>query len=242
MEHILSRSAKPTGILYNKDKIQKVLGVDHIDSWSALFDPETVQKLSTCGVSLKDTPDDVYASVLHFMGRDANSSNIKDYEEALALLQKIRPHVTYFNSSKFVTDMANGDTCIATANSGDGMQAIMRAKEAGTGRRIEYVVPEEGGNLWIDVLAIPADAKHQDEAYAFLNFMLAPENIAKVSNYTGFANANVKAKPSVSPTLRENPAVYPDPSMLDRLYVLKEVDRNVLRWTTRSWSTLKGGK
>lgn len=231
-----------SGIAYNKDKIKQALGVDHIDSWAALFDPEVVKKLHRCGVAVMDSPDELFGAVLHFMGKSTSSTDLKDYEDALELMQKIRPYITYFHSSKFISDLANGDICIAMANSGDGFQAMKRATEAHNGARIEYIVPKEGGNLWIDVLAIPADAKHKDEAHAFINFLLEPQNIAKVSDYIGYANPNTAADPMVLKELLENPAVYPSKEVIDNLYVSTLLPQNVVRWMTRAWTGLKNAK
>ena len=166
------------GIGYNVDKVKEVLGVDVIDSWAVLFEPENMEKLSTCGVAFLDAADEMLPAALNYMGLDPNSTNAKDYDAVVEKLSKIRPYVTYFHSSKYVTDLANGDICVAAGFSGDVLQAADRAEEAGNGVNIAYSIPQEGGNLWFDVLAIPADAGNVDEAHAFINYLLEPEGIA----------------------------------------------------------------
>ncbi|HHH9110769.1 polyamine ABC transporter substrate-binding protein [Pseudomonas aeruginosa] len=230
-----------SGIAYNKDMIKKVLGIDTIDSWSALFDPEVIKKLHKCGVAVMDSPDEVYGAAIHYLGGEADKIDQSDYEAATALLKRVRPYITYFHSSKFVSDLANGEICVAMANSGDGLQAISRAKEANNGLRIEYVVPKEGGNLWFDMLAIPADAKNKVEAHAFINFMLDPVNIAKVTEHTGYANPNDASKRFLPASIVNDPIVYPPHKVLRRLYVSSPPPHQIERLVTRGWQSLKTG-
>lgn len=230
------------GIGYNVEKIKQVLGTDKIDSWSMLFEPENIKKLTKCGVAFLDSPDEMFPAVLHYMGLDPNSTNPQDYEKAEAKLMAVRPYVTYFHSSKYITDLANGDICIAAGFSGDIFQAAARAKEAGKGVKIAYAIPKEGGNLWFDMLAIPADSPNVKQAHAFINYLLQPEVISKVSEYVGYANPNSKADSVMDQELRHNPSVYPSQEVLDRLYVSIPLPPKVQRLETRSWTKIKSGK
>nr|WP_225920173.1 polyamine ABC transporter substrate-binding protein [Pseudomonas vanderleydeniana] len=229
------------GLAYNKEKVRAVLGVDAVDSWSVLFEPSSIQKLHQCGVAVMDSPDELYGAALHYLGRDVGSANLRDYQDATALLRKIRPYITYFHSSKFVGDLANGEICLAMANSGDGVQAIERAKEAQAGVQIEYVVPKEGGNIWFDVLAIPADARHKRQAHAFINFLLDPKTIAGVTNYTGYANPTPASKSFLSTDIVNNHVIYPLPETVRRLYISAQPAPEYVRYITRAWTSLKNG-
>ena len=230
------------GIGYNVEKIKEVLGTDKIDSWSMLFEPENIKKLTKCGVAFLDSPDEMFPAVLNYMGLDPNSTNPQDYEKAEAKFMAVRPYVTYFHSSKYITDLANGDICIAAGFSGDIFQAANRAKEAGKGVKIAYAIPKEGGNLWFDMLAIPADSPNVKQAHAFINYLLQPEVISKVSEYVGYANPNSKADAIMDQELRHNPSVYPSQEVLDRLYVSIPLPPKVQRLETRSWTKIKSGK
>ena len=117
--------------------------------------------------------------------------------------------MTYFHSSKYIGDLANGDICVAAGFSGDILQAAARADEAGKGVKIAYSIPKEGGNLWFDMMAIPADATNVKEAHALINYVLQPEVIAKVSNYVGYANPNAKAAAFMDEKVRDDESVYP---------------------------------
>ncbi|WP_435608623.1 polyamine ABC transporter substrate-binding protein [Pseudomonas knackmussii] len=230
------------GIGYNVEKIKEVLGTDKIDSWAMLFEPENIKKLTKCGVAFLDSPDEMFPAVLNYMGLDPNSTNPQDYEKAEAKFMAVRPYVTYFHSSKYITDLANGDICIAAGFSGDIFQAANRAKEAGKGVKIAYSIPKEGGNLWFDMLAIPADSPNVKQAHAFINYLLQPEVISKVSEYVGYANPNSKADSVMDQELRHNPSVYPSQEVLDRLYVSIPLPPKVQRLETRSWTKIKSGK
>ena len=97
------------------------------------------------------------------------------------VLLAIRPYVRYINSSKYIDDLANGDICLALGWSGDVAQARMRAQEAGNGVKMRYNIAREGGIMFFDMLAIPADAPHPRNAHLFINYLLRPDVAAKNS-------------------------------------------------------------
>ncbi|AVB28165.1 polyamine ABC transporter substrate-binding protein [Pseudomonas syringae] len=230
------------GIGYNVEKVKAVLGVDKIDSWAVLFEPENIKKLSSCGVAFLDSADEMLPAVLNYLGLDPNSTKEADYKEAEAKLMAIRPYVTYFHSSKYITDLANGDICVAAGFSGDVFQAKARAEEAGKGVKLAYSIPKEGGNLWFDMLAIPADSKNIKQASAFINYMLDPRVIAKVSDEVGYANPNPASGEFMDQKIRTDAAVYPPQEVLDRLFVNSELPLKVQRLMTRSWTKVKSGE
>ena len=230
------------GIGYNVAKVREVLGIEQVDSWAVLFEPENLEKLKGCGVAFMDSADEIYPSLLNYMGLDPNSTRIKDYKDAERKLQPLRPHITYFHSSKYISDLANGNICIAFGYSGDVFQAISRTEEAENGIELAYVVPREGGNLWFDTLSIPADAQNVDEAHAFIDYLLRPDVIAAISEYVGYANANRAAQSLMDEAVLHNPGVYPPAEVLERLYVSAEPSAEIMRWMTRSWSRFKSGR
>ena len=230
------------GIGYNVDKVKAALGIDHIDSWAVLFEPENLKKLTECGVAYMDSPDELFPAVLNYMGMDPRSTNPEDYKKAEAKLLEARPYVTYFHSSKYISDLANGNICIAFGYSGDVFQAKERAEEAENGINIAYSIPKEGGNLWFDMLAIPVDANNVKEAHAFINYLLDPAVIAKVSDYVGYANPTPKAGELMDQDVRNDPSVYPSQEVLDKTYVSSELPPKILRLMTRSWTKVKTGR
>jgi putrescine transport system substrate-binding protein len=229
------------GIGYNVAKIKEVLGVDTIDSWAVLYEPENIKKLSRCGVAFMDSADEMIPSMLNYLGLDPNSLKAADYAKAESRLLAVRPYVTYFHSSKYISDLANGDICAAVGYSGDVLQAAARAEEAGKGLEIAYVIPKEGANLWFDTLAIPKDAANPVQAHAFMNFLLDPKVIAQVSDYVGYANPTPQARELMDQAISQDESIYPPQSVLDKLYVSAELPPKILRLMTRSWSKVKSG-
>ena len=122
----------------------------------------------------------------------------------------MRPYIRYFHSSQYISDLANGEICVAVGFSGDIFIAADRAVEAGNGIEIGYSIPKEGALLSFDMLAIPADAPHPENAHAFINFIMKPEITAAITNTVYYANANDAALPLVDPEIADDPAIYPD--------------------------------
>ena len=230
------------GLGYNTQAVAKRLPGVKIDSWAVVFDPKTMARLKDCGVYFLDAPEDMYAVALNYLGKDPNSREPQDYDAATALLLKVRPYVRKFHSSQYIDALANGDICLAIGYSGDVLQAKARAREAKNGVNLAYVVPKEGSQVWYDLFTIPVDAPSTAAAYAFLNFMLKPQVIARASNYTHYANANAAATKLVDPAVRDDPGAYPPPEVAKRLFVTTTKDQELLREVNRQWTTVLTGQ
>ncbi|QIQ21146.1 extracellular solute-binding protein [Zophobihabitans entericus] len=232
-----------TGIGYNVDKVRQVLGDDApVDSWDLVFKPENLKKLESCGVAFLDTPSEIFPTVLNYLGKDPNSQNPDDYKAATDLLLQLRPYISYFHSSKFINDIANGDICVTVGWSGDIMQGINAAKEAGNGVNVKYFIPKEGAIAYFDVFAIPKDAKNKDEAYQFLNYLMEPKVIADISNNVFYANANKESGPYLNDEIKNNPAIYPPQEVMEKLFSLQVMPPKIDRIMTRSWTRILSDK
>ena len=231
-----------TGIGYNVAKVKEVLGDDvPLDSWDLVLKPENMQKLSKCGVAILDSAPEVLAITLNYLGLPAHSLQASDYKKAEAKLKEIRPYVRYFSSSKSVSDLANGEICLAVGFSGDFLQAGNRASEAKNGIEIAYLLPKEGSPMWFDMVAMPADAPDESAGYAYMNYLLEPETMANITNYVSYANGNAKADALVSPELKANTKVYPTDEMISHLFAQQAMPKDIDRLRTRLWQTIKTG-
>jgi putrescine transport system substrate-binding protein len=227
---------------FNPDKVKAALGANApVDSWDLIFKEENISKLKQCGVALLDSPSEILPLALQHLGLDPNSSNPKDYEKAEALLMRIRPYITYFHSSKYMADIANGDICVAVGYSGSFSQAANRAKDARNGVIVDMRLPKEGAPIWFDMLAIPKGAKNPQDAYTFINYLLQPHVIAPISDFVGYPNPNKDATEQVDPAIRNNPNLYPTEAAMATLYTLKPLGRDAERARTRAWSRIKSG-
>src|SRR5204862_4177933 len=153
------------------------------------------QKLAPCGIALLDTPQEVVPAALAYLGRDPKSHTEADLADAIALIDQLRPYLRKFHSSQYINDLATGDLCIALGYSGDVIQARNRAREAESPVEIAFRVPREGAQMSIDMLGIPADAPHPDNAHAFINYILRPDIIAAITNAVSYPNPNLAATP-----------------------------------------------
>ena len=230
------------GLGYDRAALEKRLPGVKVDSWTVAFDPATLAKLQDCGVYFLDASEDMYSLVLAWLGKDPNSRDPADYAAATAVLEKVRPYVRKFHSSEYINALANGQACLAIGYSGDILQARDRAAEAGKGVTIAYAIPKEGSQVWFDLFAIPVDAPDPEAAYAFLNYMLRPEVIARASNATRYANANAAATPLVDAAVRDDPNIYPTAEVFGRLFVLASKDQGLLREVNRQWTRVQTGR
>jgi len=230
------------GIGYNPEKVRQALGTDApLNSWDLLFNPENAAKLKACGISFLDSPTEMLPAALHYLGFPVNSQDKQQIAQAQEVFMKIRPSVAYFHSSKYISDLANGNICVAVGYSGDVLQARARAEEANNGVKIDYSIPKEGAGSFYDMVAIPRDASNVDNAYAFMNFLMRPDIIAEVTNSIGYSNANAAATPLVDEAIRNDPASYPPQEVLATLYAIPDQPIPVQRLMTRGWTKVKLG-
>lgn len=231
-----------TGIGYNVAMVERALGGDvPRDSLALLFDPALAAKLARCGIELLDTPQEVIPAALAYLGVDPKSRERGDLDRAAALLDRIRPFVRRFHSSQYINDLAAGDICIALGYSGDVIQARNRAREAGSAAEIAFRVPREGAQMSIDMLGIPADTPHPDNAHRFIDYVLRPEIIAAITNTVAYPNPNLTATPLVAPEIRDDPGIYPPDAVRRLLYIDRPAPRAYERARVRAWNRMKSG-
>ncbi|NHC10097.1 polyamine ABC transporter substrate-binding protein [Stutzerimonas degradans] len=231
------------GIGYNVDKVKAVLGDNApVDSWDLVFKPENIEKLKACGVSFLDSPTEILPAALHYLGYAPDSGKADELKKAEELFMQIRPHVAYFHSSKYISDLANGESCVAIGYSGDIYQAKARAEEAKNGVNVGYKIPKEGAGSFFDMVAIPADAKNVENAHVFINYLMKPEVMASITDYVQFPNANAASTPLVAEAIRTDPGIYPSQEVLQKLYTFPDLDPKTQRAMTRSWTKIKSGR
>jgi putrescine transport system substrate-binding protein len=231
-----------TGLGLNPADVAAALPKAREDSWDLLLKPENARKLASCGIFMMDSATDVVPSVLHYLGKSPDSTNPADLEAVERALMAIRPFIRTFASGGALEALATGQACLALDYSGDVAQASARAREAGRGVAVRYVVPAEGGQLAFDMLAIPADAPHKDAALAFINFLLRPDVMAGITNATRYPNAVPASRPMIRPELLADPAVYPTQAEAARLFTVGPVPPTAQRQRTRMWARFKAGQ
>ena len=232
-----------TTVGINTAKVKAALGAEPMPDnvWELFFNPKYVSKLKSCGVSVLDAPTEVLPAALHFLGRDAYSKNPNDYKDAADLLKSVRPYVTLFSSSGYINDLASGALCLSLGWSGDIAQARQRALDAKNGNDIVAFVPKNGGLLFFDMMAIPADASHPKNAHLFINFILRPEVHASITNKVKYANSNKESRKFINEALTKNPAVFPASAEMAKMVPPKALSNDVRRLATRTFTGFKTG-
>ena len=227
------------GFAYNVDMIKARMPDAPLDSLAMLFDPSIVSKFADCGVTFLDSDEDVIQLALVYLHRDPNSRDPNDLRAVESLIANVRPHIRTFDSSEYMTGMANDELCLVMSWSSDYATIRTRAKEAGINVNLAFTVPKEGSHLSFSALLIPAGAPHPEAAHRFLNFILEPRVIAQITNDIHYSSPNLAALPYVEPDLLRDPAIYPTPEMRARTYSAAEASIDYQRLRTRTWIRIK---
>jgi putrescine transport system substrate-binding protein len=231
-----------SGIGYNVDKLRQRMSEAPVNSWQLIFDPEILAKFADCGVHLLDASDELIPAALNYLGEDPTTQDVEVIRKAEPVLMAIRPYIQKFHSSEYINALANGDICIAVGWSGDVLQAADRAAEAENDVNVEYVIPDEGALMWFDQMAIPVDAPHPNNAHAFLDFMMRPDNAAKASNYIYYANGNEASQEQLDSDVIDDPSIYPPPETVAKLYTVGPYPPRTQREVTRLWTRVKSAQ
>lgn len=227
------------GFIYDEDKINARMPDAPRDSLRMLFDPAVVSKFADCGVSFLDSAEDVLQLALAYLGRDPNSRSPKDLKDAEDLVVAVRPYIRTFDSSEFMTALGNREMCLVMSWSSDYSTAKARAKAAGRELNLHFTVAKEGSNYVVTSFLIPAGAPHRGAAHKFLNYMLSPRVIARVTNDTHYPNPNLGSIPYIDPDILHDPVMYPTPEVMKRAYTATEVGVDYERLRTRAWTRIK---
>ena len=229
------------GIDYDYDTVSKLLPDVDLDSHALIFNPDNLKRLAPYGISFFEEAIDVFPAVLHYLGKNPNSDDYEDLKISHHHLEKLRPYIRRFTSSRFINDLVMGDVCLTQAWSGEAQQAVQEAKEVG--RDIRFVIPKEGAGIFIDCLAIPKGARHPRNAHAFINFLIRPDIAAQVTNDTFIPTAIVRSFPLVDKKIRDNASIYPPQESMKTLdlYQLPQGEKTAIyeRERNRLWTKIR---
>ena len=230
-----------TGVGYQDEAIKQRLPNAPTDSWAMLFDPAVVAKFADCGVSLLNDPNEVFAAVMKYMGLDINRQNLDDLKLAEQQLAKIRPYIRYFDNDLNISDLANGNTCVAMSWNGNVAIAGGQAEAANKPFKLSYHIPKEGTLIWFDAMVIPKDAPHPQAGLALMDYLMTPEVIAPITDTIHYANAITAADGLVNASIRNDPGTYPPADVRATLYSKNDNGKAFNRALIRAFSRLKSG-
>ncbi|MGN1401944.1 MAG: PotD/PotF family extracellular solute-binding protein [Bacillus sp. (in: firmicutes)] len=200
------------GILYNPS----MLNGQTFNSWNDLWDPELENQ-----ILLVDGAREVMGMGLNSLGYSLNSTDDKELQQAKEKLDGLVPNVKAIVGDEIKTLMANEEGAVALVWSGDAADTMWENEN------LDYVVPEEGSNLWFDNMVIPKGAQNVDGAYAFINFMLDPENAAQNTDYVGYSTPNSASLELLDEEVTSDERFYPSPELTSKLEVYKNLGKQM---------------
>ncbi|MCY7371047.1 MAG: extracellular solute-binding protein [Polaromonas sp.] len=241
--HLIPWAWSFTTVGINKAQVAKALGSMPMpeNAWDLVFNPAYTAKLKSCGIAYLDSPTEVLPPALHYIGKNAYSNDVADHKAAGEMLAKVRPHIRMFTST-MIDDLAGGKACVALAWAGDMNIARARAIENKNGNDIQALLPSTGGLIFFDTLAIPSDAKHPNNALAFINYFLRPEVSAALTNELSYATANKASLASVKPEIAQNPAVFPDAAAFGKMVSPSPLNGDARESMSNVFTQFKKGK
>lgn len=227
----------------NRDKVEKALGGKLPDNaWDLVFKPEYTAKLKSCGISILDSPTEVFPMVLHYQGKDPAGTNADDLKAAAEVLKKVHGDIKRFSSSGYIDDLARGDLCVVLGYGGDINIAAGRAEEAKNGVKVEALVPKEGVGIWIDSFAIPKGAQNLDNAYKYLNYTLDPKVAAQNGNFVKYPPSSKPAKDLMDKKYTANPSIFIPDDVVKQSFVMKPMAPDMVKLAVRLWQGVKAGE
>ncbi len=238
-DHAIPLTWGTHGMGYNEVEIHKIMPDAPIDSLAVFFQEDLIKKFSKCGVYFDDEAAYIIPMALVYLGLDPNSTKKEDLEQVANLLNKIRPHVTNISSSQTIDNLSRGDACLTLGFSGDIAQSLILSENSNNQIKIAYSTPKEGAGISIDVLAIPTNAKHPENAHKFLDFLLRPEIAAKNSNFNGLPSGNLPAEERIDPFLKKMAHFNLKETLKNKYYIIHDLPFQIERIRNKAWNDFK---
>jgi spermidine/putrescine transport system substrate-binding protein/spermidine/putrescine transport system permease protein len=199
--------AGSVGIIVNTEVVQ-----DDIKSYNDVF-----QEKFAKNIVVLDDAREIVSWGLESLGIPVNEVSDENLAKVKPLLEKWLPLVKVFDSDSPKTALLNGDVALGVVWAGEG--AILLNED----EKFKWIVPAEGGHLFVDSLAIPKTAKHVKNAELFINYVLRPDVSAKISEAFPYLNPNVAARELLTPAQRNNPASFPTADQLANMQTFKDI-------------------
>ena len=243
-QHLVPYMWGTTGIGMNTEKVRAALGANAaLDTWGLVFDPATASRLSACGIGILDDNLETTSALQLWQGRSVNERSPKTDDANKRVLLAIRPHIRKVTgSSELIKDLASGDLCLVLGFSGDVLQAKALAEENAKGVEIRYVIPREGAVRWIDVMAIPKQARNVDNAHRFIDYLLDPKVIADITNVVNYANANAASTPLIDAAVSGDPGIYPPKTVRAKLQAIDALSASDAERGEQTWHAFVFGE
>ena len=219
------------GILYNDKRLEE-LGVEPPDSWMDLWDPRLSGE-----ILMQDSVRDAFMCALKPLGYSLNSTDPGELEEAKKLLIQQKPLVQAYVIDQVRDKMLGEEAAVGVIYSGE----MLYLQELAEGKdfHLEYVIPQEGTNLWIDSWVIPKNARNKENAEKWIDFLCRPDIAKRNFEYITYATPNRGAFELLDPELQQNKAVFPDWDSLQDAEVYQYLGDEVDSLYNELWKEVK---
>lgn len=216
-----------TGFSYDSARVP---GGKLEDSWRSFFEPPA--ELHGQVAALNDEVE-LYNAAALYLGIDKCTESAEEAQRILEVLERQKPILAMYQSDGTIERMIAGEVIMHHQWNG----AAHRTREQKPS--VVFVYPKEGLNFWQDNFAVPKDARNADNAKIFINWMMAPENIATASNFTGYMNAIKGSEAFMDASLRDDPAVVMPAEYAGRLSPAQDCSEKARELRNRVWTRLK---
>lgn len=219
------------GILYNTQKV----AADQIPTkWSDLWKEEFAGE-----ILMQDSVRDAFMVSLKSLGYSMNSTDEAELQEAKAKLIEQKPLVQAYVIDQVRDKMIGGEAAIGVIYSGEMLYIQEQVEELGLDYKLEYVIPKEGTNVWIDSWVIPANAKNKENAEKWIDFLCRPE-IAKMNfEYITYPTPNKGAFDLLDEDIQNNKAIFPDINTLTTSEVYQYLGSDADQLYNNLWKEVK---
>lgn len=214
-----------TGLAYNSKRV-----TEPIKGWADVFDPK--KSCAWGGLSLLNDGREVMGAALKLQGYSMNDADPAHWQQAKTMVSAIKSCVTTFDSASFADVLQAGEVVVSHGYSGEFAKAMEENAD------LVYVVPQEGATVWVDNMAIPADAPNQYTAHIFINFLLRPDIGARLTDYTYYASPNEAAFDQIDPEITGNPSIYPPAEVMAKLEFLRDLGE-ITPLIEKLWTEIK---
>ncbi|MDK2967736.1 ABC transporter substrate-binding protein [Lacrimispora amygdalina] len=219
------------GILYNTSMVAKE---DVPTKWSDLWDEKFKDN-----ILMQDSVRDAFMVALKSLGYSMNTTNEQEINEAKELLIKQKPLVQAYVIDQVRDKMIGGEAAVGVIYSGEMLYIQNEVKELGLDYSLEYVIPEEGTNLWLDSWVIPANAPNKENAEKWINFMCRADIAKKNFEYITYPTPNKGAFDLLDPELKNNKTLFPDEAMLKNSEVYQYLGDQADSLYNEAWKEVK---
>ncbi|MBF2051068.1 MAG: ABC transporter substrate-binding protein [Leptolyngbya sp. IPPAS B-1204] len=213
-----------TGLIFDPEKVSS-----EVKGWDYVWD--NVDQLNR-RLSMINDVREVFGATLRYLGYSYNSTKASEIEAAYEKLLELKPAIATFLTNGWEDQLASGDLALSMAYSQDALNLIQESPN------LKYIVPESGSSLWTDTMVIPKTAPNPDAAYEWINFMLEPENSARLVERLKISTPNQAAYEKLSSDLQQNENLFPSKAVLAKCEGIVPLPSEVTELYDRYWTQL----